>query len=212
MHVIAPPQRWRSGGYPQPLFVATLVCLLQGDDQLRTHAEDKAAGGLERGAASPKAAAEAAVENRGDTVPVTLRRCITGGGSNGVSDSSANFKEAIAGDSAGEFRKQALRADAPVPEINKNHPPSPPPSIAARIKYSACAADSTITRGTVGKAQDRLPPDISGAYLSGEGGSAWSLSPPASPFARAGCGDNASLEDLVCWTKGLDFDAAVKGF
>lgn len=25
------------------------------------------------------------------------------------------------------------------------------------------------------------------------------------------CGDNSSLEDLVCWTRGLDYDAAVNG-
>ena len=194
------------------MFAATLVCLLQGDDQLRTHGEDKAAGGLERGAAFPKAAAESAAENRGNTLPVTPKGYITGGGSNGVSDSIANVKEAIAGESAAEPRKQASRADAAVPELNKQPQPLPPATIADRIEDSACAADSTITRGTVGKAQGRLPPDISGAYLSGEGCSAWSPSPPASPFARAGCGDNASLEDLVCWTKGLDFDAAVKGF
>lgn len=41
-----------------------------------------------------------------------------------------------------------------------------------------------------------------------------SVEQPASPCSVAPawcCGDNSSLEDLVCWTKGLDYDAAVKG-
>ncbi|CAM9590538.1 unnamed protein product, partial [Scytosiphon promiscuus] len=40
---------------------------------------------------------------------------------------------------------------------------------------------------------------------------ATALSPPAA-IAPAWCADSSSLEDLVYWTKGLDYDAAVKGY
>lgn len=37
-------------------------------------------------------------------------------------------------------------------------------------------------------------------------------SPAAAAVAPAWCTDSSSLEDLVCWTRGLDYDAAVNGF
>ncbi|CAM9267762.1 unnamed protein product [Ectocarpus sp. 6 AP-2014] len=37
-------------------------------------------------------------------------------------------------------------------------------------------------------------------------------SPAAAAVAPAWCADSSSLEDLVYWTRGLDYDAAVKGF
>lgn len=37
-------------------------------------------------------------------------------------------------------------------------------------------------------------------------------SPAAAAVAPAWCADSSSLEDLVCWTRGLDYDAAVRGF
>lgn len=196
-----------------PYHTPNTVCLLQGDGQYRAHAEVKEVGGL-RGGAFPDAAAGPIVEDHGDTLPVTLRGCSSGGGSNSVTDSRdnfASFEEAVSSDNAVEMRKQALRVDAVAGEFRK-HPPSSPPGIADRKIDSACTADTTTNRGTAGKAQGRLPSVMSGAYLSKKGCSDWSSTPPASPFARAWCGDNSSLEDLVCWTKGLDFDAAVEGF
>lgn len=180
------------------------------------HAVIKEVGGL-RGGVLSDAAAGPLVEDRGDTSPVKPRSCSSSGGcSNGFSDSRASFDifgEAVSSDTAVELRKQALQANAAAPELPKHHPPSSLPNVADRNIDSACAADSTMNRGTAGKAQGRLPPDMSGAYLSEKGCSAaWSPTPPASPFARAWCGDNSSLDDLVCWTKGLDFDAAVEGF
>lgn len=192
--------------YPQ-----SCLCLLQGDDQHRApHAEKKEVRGLRDGA-SPDAATGLITEDRGDALPVTLRGRSSGGGSNGVS--GADMEGAVPSVSAAELRKQASRADAAACELQKRPPPSPPGAVADRKIDSACAADSTANRrGTAGKAQGRLPPDMSGAYLSEKGCSVWSPTPPASPFARAWCGDNSSLEDLVCWTKGLDFEAAVEGF
>lgn len=191
----------------------TLSCLLQGDDQYRApHATGKKEVRGLRDGASPDAAAGLITEDRGDALPVTLRgRSSVGGGSNGVS--GADIEGAVSSNSAAELRKQASRADAAAGELQKHPPPSPPGVVADRKIDPACAADSAANRrGTAGKAQGRLPPDMSGAYLSEKGCSVWSPTPPASPFARAWCGDNSSLEDLVCWTKGLDFEAAVEGF
>ena len=170
-----------------------------------------------RDGAFPYAVAKRIVEDRGDTLPEALRGCSSGGGNSGVSDSGASFASfegaaPIPSDGAAGLRKQALRADAAAREP-RTHPPSSSPGVDADRKIdSACAADSTSNRGTAGKAQGRLPPDMSGAYMSEKGCSVWSPTPPASPFARAWCADNSSLEDLVCWTKGLDFEAAVEGF
>lgn len=48
----------------------------------------------------------------------------------------------------------------------------------------------------------------------GSGSSGGGSLPPDTTVAPAWCADNctSSLEDLVCWTKGLDYDAAVRGF
>lgn len=65
----------------------------------------------------------------------------------------------------------------------------------------------------------RLPLDSSknntiGRLPSEEDSSNIAGSPPDTTVAPAWCADDctSSLEELVCWTKGLDYDAAVKGF
>ena len=61
-----------------------------------------------------------------------------------------------------------------------------------------------------GPLQTQLPLEGKAAPLASSG-SAEQAPSPCSVAPAWCCGDNSSLEDLVCWTKALDYDAAVKG-
>lgn len=80
---------------------------------------------------------------------------------------------------------------------------------------------SSSNGGGLGEVVERLPLDRSNKNPIGKNsvkdercGSGEASWPPDTPLTTAWCVDNctSSLEDLVCWTKGLDYDAAVKGF
>lgn len=104
-------------------------------------------------------------------------------------------------------------------------PPSEPQVVNAtgdfRANSSVAGRCTEGYRGNAGMGVER-PARLSPERRSGRG-AVVSASPPVacvSPLgvvaAPAWCGDtsnsSASLEDLVCWTEGLDFDAAMKNF
>lgn len=95
----------------------------------------------------------------------------------------------------------------------------------AGSQRSPCAMGTNSQDGDVVAAQNsragisggRLPPDGRACLL--EDGRTSPLSPATTrpayasvAVAPAWCGDTTILEDLLCWTKGLDFDAAVEGY